>query len=218
MSLARERQLEFEDVWSLPYEFQHRKLHDNFRSLRGTVIRRLLQANGIDLLLIVFISMINQLTQFAAPVFLQLILKSMRDEDVSQNVALKYAVLALIGRLINTQSGVFQLWFGRRCYERSRGEMITMLYEKTLGRQISIQAPDAKQKKTADNGSTNGHANSDEPSKSRSWWSRLTTSVKTPPPAKEPASMGKILNLMRNDVYEVAQRFWEFDALIQKPS
>ena len=29
--------------------------------------------------------------------------------------------------------------------------------------------------------------------------------------------MGKILNLMRNDVYEVAQRFWEFQSLITKP-
>lgn len=29
--------------------------------------------------------------------------------------------------------------------------------------------------------------------------------------------MGKILNLMRNDVYEVAQRFWEIQGLVQKP-
>ena len=36
-------------------------------------------------------------------------------------------------------------------------------------------------------------------------------------PEKEPASMGKILNLMRNDVYEVAQRFWEFQTLITTP-
>ena len=35
--------------------------------------------------------------------------------------------------------------------------------------------------------------------------------------ADEPASMGKILNMMRNDVYEVAQRFWEFQSLITKP-
>ena len=29
--------------------------------------------------------------------------------------------------------------------------------------------------------------------------------------------MGKILNLMRNDVYEVSQRFWEFPTLIRRP-
>ena len=37
------------------------------------------------------------------------------------------------------------------------------------------------------------------------------------PPDKQPASMGKILNLMRNDVYEVSQRFWDFQELIQMP-
>lgn len=31
------------------------------------------------------------------------------------------------------------------------------------------------------------------------------------------ASMGKILNLLRNDVYEVAQRFWEVQNIITKP-
>ena len=36
-------------------------------------------------------------------------------------------------------------------------------------------------------------------------------------PDELPASMGKILNLMRNDVYEVAQRFWEFQRLITTP-
>ena len=29
--------------------------------------------------------------------------------------------------------------------------------------------------------------------------------------------MGKIFNLLRGDVYEVAQRFWEVDILIDKP-
>ncbi|GAB7349257.1 hypothetical protein MBLNU459_g8410t2 [Dothideomycetes sp. NU459] len=40
---------------------------------------------------------------------------------------------------------------------------------------------------------------------------------KPEPEKKMPASMGKILNLMRNDVYEIAQRFWEFQNLISKP-
>jgi ABC-type multidrug transport system fused ATPase/permease subunit len=40
------------------------------------------------------------------------------------------------------------------------------------------------------------------------------------PPTKDtapPASTGKILNLMRNDAYEVAQRFWEAPNLVTKP-
>lgn len=34
---------------------------------------------------------------------------------------------------------------------------------------------------------------------------------------KEAASIGKIFNLLRGDAYEVAQRFWEIDSLVDKP-
>ena len=49
ISLGRKRQLNDPDVWSLGLEFQHRRLHDAFRELQGTVVRRLLRANGVDL-------------------------------------------------------------------------------------------------------------------------------------------------------------------------
>ena len=39
-----------------------------------------------------------------------------------------------------------------------------------------------------------------------------------PKTATEGASMGKILNLMRSDVYEIAQRFWDFSDFITKPT
>lgn len=42
------RPLNDEDVWSLGYEFQHRMLHDRFRELQGSVLSRLLTANGKD--------------------------------------------------------------------------------------------------------------------------------------------------------------------------
>ena len=48
ISLASSRQLNDEDVWSLGFEFQHRKLHTKFRELQGSVVRRLLVANGLD--------------------------------------------------------------------------------------------------------------------------------------------------------------------------
>lgn len=37
------------------------------------------------------------------------------------------------------------------------------------------------------------------------------------PSKKTPTTMGKLLNLMRADVYEVAQRFWELQTLVNKP-
>ncbi|KAF2168468.1 hypothetical protein M409DRAFT_53141 [Zasmidium cellare ATCC 36951] len=224
MDLGSKRQLENEDVWSLPYDFQHRRLHDNFRELRGTVIRRLISANAIDLIFVVILGVTEQLAQYAAPIFLQLILSSMEDPERPKRVALTYAAISLCARLLGAQTGVFGLWFGRRCYERSRGEMITMLYEKTLGRKISFKDSTKKDEKPSED-TANGQANGTTTSKQTlSRWASLRPKIsswfKQSKPMQvenEPASMGKILNLMRNDVYEVAQRFWEFDDLVKKP-
>ena len=46
---AKSGSFDDEDVWDLAYEFKHGRLHEAFRSLRGSVTRRLLQANGMDL-------------------------------------------------------------------------------------------------------------------------------------------------------------------------
>lgn len=51
IALGAKRQLNDEDVWGLAFEFQHKRLHERFRMLKGTVIRRLLSANGIDLVI-----------------------------------------------------------------------------------------------------------------------------------------------------------------------
>lgn len=48
ITIGNKQQVEESDVWLLGYQFQHRRLHEAFRVLRGTVTRRLLQANGID--------------------------------------------------------------------------------------------------------------------------------------------------------------------------
>jgi hypothetical protein len=69
-------------------------------------------------------------------VLLQKILQSMGNPLAPRRAAMNYAVLSLVVRLIASQSAVFTLWYGRRAYERSRGEMITMLYEKTLSRKV----------------------------------------------------------------------------------
>lgn len=57
--LGNERQLNDEDVWLLSYEFQHRVLHDRFRELKGSVLRRLVEANGVDLVIISGLSVLE---------------------------------------------------------------------------------------------------------------------------------------------------------------
>ncbi|KAK1042188.1 hypothetical protein LTS16_008975 [Friedmanniomyces endolithicus] len=223
---GNKRQIEDEDVWQLAYEFQHRRLHENFRQLKGTVIQRLVRANYIDLIFLTLLGLLELVANYSVPVLLQQLLSSMEDVEAPKQAAITYAAISLGVRLVACQSGVFSLWYGRRCYERSRGEMITMLFEKTLGRKIAFQlhegdqgtAKDALPKDTNDVGPEVGLS-----SPTTIWQkvlqrtTRLFRRPKAVKPVKEPASMGKILNLMRNDVYEVSQRFWEFQQLIIKP-
>lgn len=131
-----------------------------------------------------------------------------------RRAALNYAILSLVARLIAAQSGVFILWYGRRAYERSRGEMITMLYEKTLSRKVvsvsskPIVEIDVEQ---VANGNGNGHINGNgvvklvDPTRAErlrrflakplAWmWHKKARKAEK---KKDFASMGKILNLMR---------------------
>ena len=138
-------------------------------------------------------------------------------------------------RLIYTQLGVFTLWHQRRAYERSRGEMITMLYEKTLNRKILGAKQDLASQINGEYNDPDRQTNSSnsfpQANKEQHGWFRRRLfglfsqirSVFTRREAEkqrenEPASMGKILNLMRNDVYEIAQRFWEFSDITTKPN
>lgn len=207
--LGHDRQLEDSDVWQLPAAFQHEGLHYRFRELKGTVIRRLIKANYIDIIILTVLGIFELVLRYASPVLLQLLLSTMEDPGASTKDAIVIAAVAMVVSLFAAQSGVFSLWYGRRCYERSRGEMITMLYEKTLNRQMGF-AEEVDVDKRAD-----------LPEIKLPWWKRFPfrseKATSTKPPRKAPASMGKILNLMRNDVYEVAQRFWEVQGLVQKP-
>ncbi|KXL48282.1 MAG: hypothetical protein FE78DRAFT_87378 [Acidomyces sp. 'richmondensis'] len=220
IGIGYKRQVQDEDVWQLGYEFQHRRLHDNFRQVKGTVIQRLVKANIIDLLILAVLSVLETVAQYSVPLLLQRILSAMEDPLAPKSAAITYASLSLLVSLFKCQSGVFSLWFGRRCYERSRGEMITMLYEKTLGRKVSFQQPGKVNSNISDTAEESGTVIGQK----QPFWSRFAARMNSlfwhPKPStspKEPASMGKILNLMRNDVYEVAQRFWEFQKLIEKP-
>lgn len=128
----------------------------------------------------------------------------MEDPKIPRTNALTYAIISLIARLIATQSSVLNLWFSRRCYERSRGEMITMIFEKTLDRKIVgsvARSPAGKSFARSDpaNQSKAKHA-----TKHGGWWraslnrvKRVFTRTGAAKEAKEPAAMGKILNLMR---------------------
>ena len=65
VSLGKKRQLNDEDVWSLGHEFQHTLLHNAFRGLPGSVTRRLLSANGLDLIIISVLGLLELVASIA---------------------------------------------------------------------------------------------------------------------------------------------------------
>ncbi|KAH8778648.1 multidrug resistance-associated protein 6 [Diaporthe sp. PMI_573] len=188
-----QRQLHDEDVWTLPLEFQHSRLHRLFREVPGSVLERIFKVNAPDLIITTLLGILESICSLIPVVFLKQLLAALEGENPNRNVAVVYGVFILLARLVGAQSGVFNLWFCRRAYERSRGEMITMIYEKTLMRKAFTFPSNVDEDGSEDKKGKGEAANSG------------------------PASMGKILNLMRNDVYEVAQRFWEFSNLVTKP-
>ncbi|KAH8813056.1 ABC transporter-like protein [Xylogone sp. PMI_703] len=225
ISVGNSRQINDEDVWTLSYEFQHRHLHDQFKELHGSLWRRIFIANGMDLVRISLLAFVELFGGLSAPVLLQKILQSMENPRSPPKAVFTYAFIALLIRLIASQSGVFGLWYQRRAFERSRGELITMLYEKTLSRKvISISAKPVLEE---DLDGSNGVGKDVAYSPARKVISYLMRPVrflrgsyKVRKPAdksKDHATMGKILNLMRNDVWEISQRFWDFSMFITQP-
>ena len=143
------------------------------------------------------------------PILLQQLLRSIEDHPEIKRPAITYAALILIVRLVVAQSEVLSLWFCRRCYERSRGEMITMVFEKALSRKAfgSEEDTDDSGRSTTEASSIGGDSDNVTPDSHDS---------------RQRASTGKILNLLRqvkvlqvsnswlmvdrNDVYDIAQR------------
>jgi hypothetical protein len=56
------RKVEDEDVWDLGWEFKHARLHSAFRVLQGSVTKRLLVANGMDLVRTTILALIQLIT------------------------------------------------------------------------------------------------------------------------------------------------------------
>ncbi|KAJ9656906.1 hypothetical protein H2198_004659 [Neophaeococcomyces mojaviensis] len=240
LRIGKKRQLNEDDIWLLPYEFQHTQLHHAFCKLKGSVLRRILRANWVDLVILTCLELLELITNYCEPVLLQQLLKAMTYVNTNKRPALIFGLLILLARVVNAQSEVFSLWYGRRCYERSRGELMMMLYEKTLHRKVIATPPEEIKENSEEDAvlarvdttqSTDEStpllhrtSNSTEPwyirvaKQSKALWNNFRIAFRGVDETKqEPAAMGKIMNLMRYDSYEIAQRFWDFQKLIEMP-
>jgi hypothetical protein len=59
LAIGPKRALNEEDVWTLAYEFQHTRLHEQFQKLKGSVLSRILRANIIDLFMVSMIGILR---------------------------------------------------------------------------------------------------------------------------------------------------------------
>ena len=133
---------------------------------------------------------------------LQRLLQSMEDPNTPRSQATYYAILTLFVRLIVCQSDVFSLWFSRRCYERSRGEMLTMLHAKTLSRK---RFGDSAQSETNNDEDLDSFQGSKSKKGKRrivlgALFARVTRFFRTKKrdcKSTKPASTGKVFNIMR---------------------
>ncbi|KAF2430517.1 ABC transporter [Tothia fuscella] len=247
LSIGKARQMQNEDVWLMGYDFQTRRIAQAFREIRGsTVLRRLLRANGIDCCVLILISFIQLFCEFASPLLLHQLLLVMESPHRRNQPALTYALLMLLRGVISAQAASLSLWYSRRCFERSRAELIMMIFDKTMSRKV-IVSPEKKEGETTDgtangsdskpneNGTSNGTAasgNTGETATSKKaekkkegklalqlklFKEAFWRSSKTDTKAKGPASTGLILNLVRTDADEIAQRFRELERLVKLP-
>jgi hypothetical protein len=146
-----------------------------------------------------FVSLII-LTDFSTPVLLQQLLQAMKDPSRPKRVPLTYAFMSFALRLVAAQSQVLLLWYGRRSYERSRGEMIMMVYEKALSRKnisgLMIEGNSGPPGEEANgiNDEAADQEHHEPPSKTvEGFWKRIISRNSKAPQkqAKEAASLGK---------------------------
>jgi ABC-type multidrug transport system fused ATPase/permease subunit len=77
----------------------------------------------------------------------------------SKLTALTYALLLLVQGALSAQISSLALWFSRRCYDRTRGELILSVYEKAVVRKVIVSPEKLKSNETAGDSASGVHSN-----------------------------------------------------------
>ncbi|GFP51905.1 pleiotropic ABC efflux transporter of multiple drugs YBT1 [Trichoderma asperellum] len=209
---CRKREITEEDVWQLPFEFQHTRLYMAFRELKGKLLLCLIEANGLDLSIATSLAIAERVAE-VSNIRLTSKLYSALDSGNPADATFWCGVMLALDafrQLCKTTSG----WYSRKSYERSRGEAFIALFGKLLtravpGSDITEKGPDEEHPQVS-----NG--------KSQTFIGRMFgrssgSSKQKPRTVSGPASNAKVVNLVRGDTYEISQRFWDFSKLVSQP-
>ncbi|KAH7162199.1 hypothetical protein B0J13DRAFT_3347 [Dactylonectria estremocensis] len=212
---AKRREITVEDVWQLPFEFQHTRLYMAFRELEGKLLPCLIEANGLDLVIATLLSVVEKVTEVSNIRLTSKLYNALDENEPSQAALWCVVMLGIdsIRQIAKTSAG----WYARKAYERSRGETFIALFGKLLTRAVPGSESTEKDPNAEE---TPGEA--EQPSNRFSRFfsglcGRKRVKAAGNDNAAQSASNAKVVNLVRGDTYEISQRFWEFSKVISQP-
>ncbi|KAI0636054.1 P-loop containing nucleoside triphosphate hydrolase protein [Trametes polyzona] len=138
--ISNVRTVNDEDVWTLSPFFTHKNLFTKYlryvaKYPNHSLLRYLLASSSLDLILDVLLETWSATVGFIPPYALQRILTALSDPAPdAKNTAYLFAVVAFLANLSFAQVDINKLWFTRRCYERTRGQLFCALHYKALKR------------------------------------------------------------------------------------
>ncbi|KAI0359724.1 P-loop containing nucleoside triphosphate hydrolase protein [Trametes cingulata] len=138
--ISNARTVNEEDVWRLSPFFTHKNIFTKYLQYISehpthSLLRYLLVSSSLDLILDVLLETWSATAGFIPPYALQRILTALSDPSPgAKNTAYLFAVITFLAHLSFAQVDINKLWFTRRCYERTRGQLFCALHYKALKR------------------------------------------------------------------------------------
>ncbi|KAJ7505211.1 hypothetical protein B0H11DRAFT_1977471 [Mycena galericulata] len=194
--------LDEKDVWVLSPTNQSRLIFLKFqRNTGSTLLRRIWEANSLDISLDFFGTLGSVVFAYSGPYFLKRLLDAIDHPDKTnrdKGMAYQFAGLIFICSILKAQFDAQHLWYGQRAATRIRSELMAAIYDKALKRKDFSGIIDkervqhvADKKKVAESGDSAAEA----------------TSKQAKVDENEPtagADIGKIVNLMSGDAERIA--------------
>ena len=136
LSIAYKRTLNGSDVWQLSPFFQTANIYPVFKRILGETERpsllwRITKFTAFDLVVTTLCSLVIAFFSFSFPYFLKKILEALTSTDSDLRArAYHLALLAFVVNVLQQLVELIRAWHSRRSYERVRGVLITMVFEK----------------------------------------------------------------------------------------
>ncbi|KAJ7175965.1 hypothetical protein C8R46DRAFT_1174662 [Mycena filopes] len=195
IQLGTNTTLEEKDVWFLSPTSRSKAIFTKFYGLRSkTLLRRLWDANSLDLLLDCFGTLGSVTFSYGSVFFLRRLLDSIdHPTNSDKGIAYETAGLMFICSILKAQCDAQHLWYGQRAATRIRSELMAAIYHKALQRK---DFSGITKTHTPDN-----DASGNTPGKSAAKPSNPKADENEPTAG---ADIGKIVNLMSGDTERIA--------------